>query len=167
MTTNHLLPLWLPICVPVLTRQGIFVSETQATLCPTFGDWAPAYSLELCIQWVYLSFSPLLFASLLFTAICKAILLLCISFSWGWPCFLSAVQCHEPQPIVNQALCLSDIGPEIYFSLPLYNQKGFDFGSNLNGLVVFPTFFNRSQLFIKFLQKLVSPSCLCRGKEKS
>lgn len=44
MTTNHLLPLWLPICVPVLTRQGIFVSETQATLCPTFGDWAPALS---------------------------------------------------------------------------------------------------------------------------
>ena len=33
------------------------------------------YSLELCIQMIiclYLSFSPLLFASLLFTAICKA-----------------------------------------------------------------------------------------------
>ena len=30
------------------------------------------YSLELCIQIEYLSFSPLLFASLLFTAICKA-----------------------------------------------------------------------------------------------
>ena len=30
------------------------------------------YSLELCIQMLYLSFSPLLFASLLFTAICKA-----------------------------------------------------------------------------------------------
>jgi len=29
-------------------------------------------SLELCIQMLYLSFSPLLFASLLFTAICKA-----------------------------------------------------------------------------------------------
>ena len=32
---------------------------------------SPCYSLELCIQWVYLSFSPLLLASLLFTAICK------------------------------------------------------------------------------------------------
>ena len=32
----------------------------------------PYYSLELCIQMLYLSFSPLLFASLLFTAICKA-----------------------------------------------------------------------------------------------
>ena len=30
------------------------------------------YSLELCIQMVYLSFSPLPFASLLFSAICKA-----------------------------------------------------------------------------------------------
>ena len=33
---------------------------------------SPCYSLELCIQWIYLSFSPLLFASLLFTAICQA-----------------------------------------------------------------------------------------------
>ena len=32
----------------------------------------PCYSLELCIQMIYLSFSPLLFTSLLFTAICKA-----------------------------------------------------------------------------------------------
>ena len=33
---------------------------------------SPCYSLELCIRCLYLSFSPLLFASLLFTAICKA-----------------------------------------------------------------------------------------------
>ena len=33
---------------------------------------SPCYSLELCIQWIYLSFSPLLFTSLLFIAICKA-----------------------------------------------------------------------------------------------
>ena len=32
---------------------------------------SPCYSLELCIQWIYLSFSPLLYASLLFTAIYK------------------------------------------------------------------------------------------------
>ena len=32
----------------------------------------PCYSLELCIQMVYLSFSPLPFMSLLFTTICKA-----------------------------------------------------------------------------------------------
>ena len=33
---------------------------------------SPCSSLELCIQWVYLSFSPLPFTSLLFIAICKA-----------------------------------------------------------------------------------------------
>ena len=33
---------------------------------------SPCYCLELCIQILYLSFSPLLFAFLLFTAICKA-----------------------------------------------------------------------------------------------
>ena len=38
------------------------------------------YSLELCIQCVYLSFSPLLFSSLLFTVICMV-------FSDIWFCF--------------------------------------------------------------------------------
>ena len=33
---------------------------------------SPCYSLECCIKWVYLSFSPFLCASLLFKAICKA-----------------------------------------------------------------------------------------------
>ena len=33
---------------------------------------SPGYSLELCIQMEYLSFPPLLFISLSFTAICKA-----------------------------------------------------------------------------------------------
>ena len=33
---------------------------------------SPCYSLELCIQRVHLSFSPLPLASLLFSAICKA-----------------------------------------------------------------------------------------------
>ena len=32
---------------------------------------SPCYSLELCIQILYLSFSPLLFTYLLYTAICK------------------------------------------------------------------------------------------------
>ena len=34
--------------------------------------FSPCYFLALCIQMVYLSFSPLPFASLLFTAVCKA-----------------------------------------------------------------------------------------------
>ena len=32
---------------------------------------SPCYSVVLCIQWVYHFFSPLLFASLLYIAICK------------------------------------------------------------------------------------------------
>ena len=49
---------------------------------------SPCYSLELYIQIGIYSFSSLLFASLLFSDICNAsqtaILLFCISFSWGW-----------------------------------------------------------------------------------
>ena len=45
-------------------------------------------------------------------------------------------------------LCLSDLIPWIYLSLPLYNHKGFDLGHTwMNGLVVFPTFFNLSLNF--------------------
>ena len=51
-------------------------------------------------KWVYLSFSPLLFTSLLFTVICKASsnshFPFCISFSWGWSWSPPPVQCHEP-----------------------------------------------------------------------
>ena len=35
---------------------------------------------------------------------------------------------HWTHSIVHQALYLSDLGPYIYFSLPLYNHKGFDLG---------------------------------------
>ena len=55
-----------------------------------------------------------------------AILLFCISFSWGCSWFLTPVQCHEPLSIVNQALSLSDLVLKIYLSFPLYNHKGFD-----------------------------------------
>ena len=48
----------------------------------------------------------------------------CISVSWGW----SPIQRHKPLSIVLQVLCLSDLIPWIYFSLPLYNHKGFDLG---------------------------------------
>ena len=75
--------------------------------------WERSLVFPILFKWVYLSFSPLLFIFLFFTAICKASsdshLLFCISFSWGWYWSLSAVQCHEPPSIVHQALCLSDL----------------------------------------------------------
>ena len=51
-----------------------------------------------------------------------------ISFSWGWSWLLTPVQCQEPLSIILQALCLSDLIPWTYFSLLLYNHKGFDLG---------------------------------------
>ena len=83
-------------------------------------------------KWVFLSFSPLLFTSCLFTAICKASsdnqFAFCIYFSWGWSWSLPPVLCPKPPFIDLQKLCLSDLIPWIYFSFPLYNHWGFDLG---------------------------------------
>ena len=83
-------------------------------------------------KWAYLSFSPLLFISLLFSAICKS------SQTTYLPFFhflflemvLITASCTTSWTWVHsfQALCLSDLMPWIYFSLPLYNRKGFDLG---------------------------------------
>ena len=79
-----------------------------------------------------LSFSPLsalLVFSQLFVRPHKTTILPCwISFSWGWFWSLSPVRCYESLSIVLQALCLSHLIPWIYWSLPLYNRKGFDSG---------------------------------------
>ena len=90
------------------------------------------YSLELCIRCLYLSFSPLLFTSLLFIAICKASpdshFAFLHFFSTGM--ILIPVSCtvSRPPSLVHQALYLSGLDPYNYFSLPLYNHKGFDLG---------------------------------------
>ena len=85
-------------------------------------------------KWIYLSFSPLPFASLL---VCQlfvrppqaTILPFYITFSWGWSWWLPPVQCHKPLSIVLRAwFHLSDLIPWIYLSFPLYNSKGFDLG---------------------------------------
>ena len=82
-------------------------------------------------RWVYLSFSPLPLASLLFSAICKPssdnhfaflhfffleMALLPVS------CTMSLTSEH------SSSGTLSDLIPWIYFSLPLHNRKGFDIG---------------------------------------
>ena len=107
-------------------------------------------------KWAHLSFSPVSFTSLLFTAICKAPSdnhFVFLHFLFLVMVLIPAsVQCHEPPSIVLQGLCLSDLIPWMYFSLPLYNHKGFELGhtwmiwfSLVVSLVVFPTFFNLSQ----------------------
>ena len=89
---------------------------------------SPCYSLELCVQMgISFPFSLSFCFSQLFLRPPKTTILpFCISFSWGWSWSLSPVQCHEPLSLVLQALCLPDLIPWIYFSLPLYNHKGFN-----------------------------------------
>ena len=90
---------------------------------------SPCYSLEFCIQMgISFLFFSLLFSQLFVRPPQTALLLFCISFSWAWSGSLSPVQYHEPLFIVHQALCLSDLAPLIYFSLPLHSPKGFDLG---------------------------------------
>ena len=75
-----------------------------------------------------LGFSPLFFSQLFVRPPQTAILIFCICFPWGWSWSLSPIQCHAPLTLVHQALYLSDLVSWIYFSLPLYNHKGFYFG---------------------------------------
>ena len=92
---------------------------------------SPGYSLELCIQMnISFIFSfAFSFSSQLFVRPPQTTILpFCIYFSWGWSLSLPPVQCHKHLSIVLQALCLSDLIPWIYLSLPLYNHKGFDLG---------------------------------------
>ena len=118
-----------PIVSPILLFSSISLQWSLRKTFLSFLDilWNSEF------KWVYLSFSPLPLAYLLFIAICKAssdnhFAFLYFFFSWGWSWSLSFVQCHEPPSIVLQALCLSDLIPWICLSLPLYNHKGFDVG---------------------------------------
>ena len=111
---------------PILLFSSISLhwSLRKAFLSPLAILWNSAF------RCLYLSFSPLLFTFLLFTAICKAALdsyfafLHFFSCWWSWS--LSPVQCHKPPSIVLQGLCLPDLICWIYSSPPLYNHKGFD-----------------------------------------
>ena len=83
-------------------------------------------------KWVHLFFSLLSFTSLLFSAICKTSsdnhLAFLHFFFFELVLITDSCTCHKPLSIVLQALCLSELIPWIYFSLPLYNHKGFDLG---------------------------------------
>ena len=133
-----------------------------------------AFLSLLAILWdsafrcLYLSFSPLHFASLLFSAICKASsdnhFAFLHFFFLGWSWSLPSVQCHEPPSIVLQALCLSYLIPWIYFLLPLYNRERFDLGHTWmsNGFAYFLPFkaeFGNKELMI--WATVSSCSCFC------
>ena len=82
-------------------------------------------------MWVYLSLSPLPFASLLFSAVCKASSDNHFAFFHFF--FLGMVLVTASYPklwtsVHRSSGTLSDLIPWIYLSLPLYNHKGFDLG---------------------------------------
>ena len=113
--------------------------------------------------WIYLAFSPLPLASLLFSAICKAASDNHFAFLHFF--FLGMVlitaSCTMLQTSVHsfQALSLSDLISWIY--LPL---QGIWFRSYLNGLVVFSTFFNLSlnlAIWSSWSEPQLAPGLFC------
>ena len=127
---------------------------------------SPCYSLELCNQMgisFFFSFAFRFSSQLFVRPPQTTILPFCISFSWGWSWSLPPAQCHKPLSIVLQAFCLSDVIPWIYFSLPLYNHKGFksylNWSSGFPYLVQFKPEFGNKNFMI--WATFSSQSCFC------
>ena len=126
-----------------LLKRSLVLSILLFSSISLHWSWRKTFSFLLAILWnsafrsVYLSFSLLPLAPLFSSAICKPSsdnhFDFFISFSWRWSWSLPPVQYHEPLSIVLQALCLSDLIPWIYLSLPLYNPKRFDLGHTWMG----------------------------------
>ena len=80
-------------------------------------------------KWVYLSFSPLPFASLPFSPVCKNAsdnhFAFLHFFSLGMVLITASCTMSQTMSIVLQEE-LSDLIPWIYLSFPLHNHKGFD-----------------------------------------
>ena len=142
---------FLPFIVPIFALNVPLVSLISWRDIWSFSFYC--FSLFLCIDhWGKLSYLSLLFFGTLHSIgyifpflLCFLILFFsklfvrppqttilpfCILLPWRWSWSLPPVQCHEPPSIVLQILCLSDLIPWIYLSLPLYNHKVFDLGHN-------------------------------------
>ena len=105
-----------PLFLALITEEGFLISPIL---------WNTAF------KWVYLSFSPLPFASLLFTAICKASsdkhFAIFHFFSLGM--VLIPASCTMSwTSIYSSSGTLSDLIPWNLFLILLYNHKGFDLG---------------------------------------
>ena len=88
----------------LITEEGVLISPCYSLeTLPSYGYILHSYGY---IFLFLLCFSLPFFSQLFVMPPQTAILLFCISFSWGWSWFLSPVQCHEPLSIVHQALCL-------------------------------------------------------------
>ena len=139
----------------------------------------PAIFWNSAFKLFYLSFSPLPFASLLFTAICKAspenhyafmhffflgMILITASFAMSWTSVHSSSVTLVYQIFLESFFVLNFCLSWIYLSLPVYNHEGIWFRSYPNGLVIFPIFFNLSlNLAIRssWSEPQSSWSCFC------
>ena len=90
---------------------------------------------NFAFKWEYISFSPLPFASLLFSAICNVTSDSHFAFLFLENDLDHSLLYNVTNSVYSSSGTLSDLIPWIYLSLPLYNRKGFD-------LVVFLTSFN-------------------------
>ena len=100
-------------------------SLKKALFSPLALLWNSAFN------WEYLSFSPLPFASCLFSAICKAYsdnhFAILHFFFWGMV-LITAFYTMSQTSVHSSSGTLLDLIPWIYLSLLLYNCKGFDLG---------------------------------------
>ena len=82
-------------------------------------------------KWIYLSFSTLPFASILYTAICKSSSdnrFAFLHFFFLKVILIPASYTMSRTSIHSSSGTLTDLIPWIYLSLPMYNHKGFDLG---------------------------------------
>ena len=119
---------------PILLSSSIFLSSSSFFLHWSLGKafLFLCYSLELWIQWVYISFSPLSFTSFLFSTICKPSsdnhFAFVHFFSLGMVLIpVSYTVSQTSVPSSSGTLSIRS-NPLNLLSLPLYNCKGFDLG---------------------------------------
>ena len=109
---------------PILLFSSISLhwSQSKAFLSLLAILWNSAF------KWVYLSFSLLPLASLLFSVICKASSISHFAFLHffflGMVLITASCTMSQTSDHSLQALCLSDLTASAYLSLPLYNCKG-------------------------------------------
>ena len=127
----------IPLTSPIFLKRSLVFPLLFASISLHHSLKKAALSLlailwNSAFSWVYLSFSPLLFISFLFSLFVKppqmTTLPSCISFYLGWFCSLPSVQYHEPMSLVFQIIFLLDLIPWMYSSHPLYIHRRFDLG---------------------------------------
>ena len=109
---------------------------------------SPWYSLELCIQMGISFLFSFVFHFSFFSVFVRSpqatVLHFCISFSWGWSWFTASCTISGTSISSSSGTLSIRSNPMNLFVTSTVWWSGIWFRSYLNGLVVFPTFFNFS-----------------------